>query len=66
LIYVLLFGSQGLLGPWLLAHHLRIIYSTPGIVIATVFVTFPFVARALSRIARGEIDPPGRCISHHL
>lgn len=47
LIYVLLFGSQGVLGPWLQAHHIRIIYSTPGIVIATVFVTFPFVARGL-------------------
>lgn len=47
LIYVLLFGSQGLLGPWLQAHHWKIIYATPGIVIATIFVTFPFVARGL-------------------
>ena len=47
LVYVLLFGTQGVLGPWLQAHHVRIIYATPGIIIATVFVTFPFVARGL-------------------
>lgn len=47
LVYVLLFGTQGVLGPWLQAHHWKIIYATPGIVIATVFVTFPFVARGL-------------------
>ncbi len=47
LIYVLLFGMQGLLGPWLQAHDLKIIFSTPGIVLATIFVTFPFVAREL-------------------
>ncbi|MGC2694681.1 MAG: sulfate ABC transporter permease subunit CysW [Candidatus Angelobacter sp.] len=47
LIYVLLFGLQGLLGPWLQAHNLQIIFAVPGIVLATVFVTFPFVAREL-------------------
>lgn len=47
LIYVLLFGLQGLLGPWLAAHDLKIIFAVPGIVLATVFVTFPFVAREL-------------------
>jgi len=47
LIYVLLFGTQGVLGPWLQAHHMKIIYAAPGIIIATVFVTFPFVARGL-------------------
>jgi sulfate transport system permease protein len=47
LIYVLLFGSQGWLGPWLTAHKLRIIFAVPGIVLATIFVTFPFVAREL-------------------
>jgi len=47
LIYVLLFGLQGLLGPWLLAHDVRIIFAVPGIVLATIFVTFPFVAREL-------------------
>lgn len=54
LIYVLLFGSQGLLGPWLLAHHLKVIYSTPGIVLATVFVTFPFVARGLIPLMQAQ------------
>src|ERR671919_2027986 len=47
LIYVLLFGAQGLLGPWLAAHDIKIIFAVPGIVLATVFVTFPFVAREL-------------------
>lgn len=47
LIYVLLFGAQGLLGPWLQAHDIHIIFATPGIVLATMFVTFPFVAREL-------------------
>ncbi|MFC4597012.1 sulfate ABC transporter permease subunit CysW [Cohnella hongkongensis] len=47
LIYVLLFGAQGLLGPWLDKHDIHIIFATPGIVIATMFVTFPFVAREL-------------------
>jgi sulfate transport system permease protein len=47
LIYVLLFGAQGWLGPWLAAHDINIIFAVPGIVIATIFVTFPFVAREL-------------------
>jgi sulfate transport system permease protein len=47
LIYVLLFGTQGLFGPWLEAHGITIIFALPGIVLATVFVTFPFVAREL-------------------
>ncbi len=47
LIFVLLFGAQGWLGPWLTAHGVRIIFAVPGIVLATVFVTFPFVAREL-------------------
>jgi sulfate transport system permease protein len=47
LIYVLLFGLQGWLGPWLQAHDIRIIFAVPGIVLATIFVTFPFVAREL-------------------
>jgi sulfate transport system permease protein len=47
LIYVLLFGLQGLLGPWLIAHGIRVIFAVPGIVLATIFVTFPFVAREL-------------------
>ena len=47
LIYVLMFGAQGWFGPWLKAHHVEIIFAVPGIVLATVFVTFPFVAREL-------------------
>jgi len=47
LTYVLLFGAQGPLGPWLAAHNLHIIFAVPGIVLATIFVTFPFIAREL-------------------
>jgi sulfate transport system permease protein len=47
LVYVLLFGAQGLFGPWLTAHGVEIIFALPGIVLATIFVTFPFVAREL-------------------
>ena len=47
LIFVLLFGANGLLGPWLAAHDLKIIFAVPGIILATVFITFPFVAREL-------------------
>ena len=54
LIYVLLFGAQGLLGPWLLAHDIRIIFAVPGIVLATIFVTFPFVARELIPLMQAQ------------
>ncbi|MDQ8727059.1 sulfate ABC transporter permease subunit CysW [Bradyrhizobium sp. LHD-71] len=47
LVFVLLFGAQGLLGPWLLANDIQIIFAVPGIVLATTFVTFPFVAREM-------------------
>jgi sulfate transport system permease protein len=47
LIYVLMFGMQGWLGPWLRDHDIKIIFALPGIVLATIFVTFPFVAREL-------------------
>jgi len=47
LVFVLLFGLQGWLGPWLAEHDIRIIFAVPGIVLATVFVTIPFVAREL-------------------
>jgi sulfate transport system permease protein len=47
MIYVLLFGSQGWFGGWLGAHHIRIIFAVPGIILATTFVTFPFIAREL-------------------
>ena len=47
LVFVLLFGAQGFFGPWLQSHGLQILFAFPGIALATVFVTFPFVARAL-------------------
>jgi len=47
LVFVLLFGAQGLLGPWLMDHDVKIIFAIPGIVLATIFITFPFVAREL-------------------
>src|SRR5512138_2942998 len=46
-VFVLVFGRQGLLGPWLAAHDLKVVFAVPGIVLATTFVTFPFVAREL-------------------
>jgi sulfate transport system permease protein len=47
LLFVLLFGAGGLMAPWLEAHHLKIIFAIPGMVLATIFVTFPYVAREL-------------------
>jgi sulfate transport system permease protein len=47
LIYVLIFGLQGWIGPWLQEHDIRIVFAVPGIILATIFVTFPFVAREL-------------------
>jgi sulfate transport system permease protein len=47
LVFVLLFGGQGYFGPWLQSHDIQILFATPGIVLATTFVTFPFVVRAL-------------------
>ena len=47
LIYVLMFGLQGWIGPWLSEHNMKIIFAVPGIVLATIFVTFPFIAREL-------------------
>ena len=53
LVFVLLFGAQGLFGPWLAAHGIKIIFALPGIVLATLFVTFPFVARELIPVMEG-------------
>src|SRR5204863_2180599 len=47
MVFVLLFGRQGYLGPWLMAHDIRIVFAIPGIVLATIFVSFPFVAREI-------------------
>jgi sulfate transport system permease protein len=54
LLYVLLFGLQGWLGPWLAEHDIKIIFAVPGIVLATIFVTFPFVARELIPLMQAQ------------
>jgi sulfate transport system permease protein len=54
LCYVLVFGLQGWIGPWLIDHDIKIIFATPGIVLATVFVTFPFVARQLIPLMQAQ------------
>ena len=54
LIYVLVFGAQGWFGPWLAAHDIKIIFAVPGIVLATIFVTFPFVARELIPLMQAQ------------
>jgi sulfate/thiosulfate transport system permease protein len=54
LIYVLVFGGRGWLGPWLQAHNIKIIFALPGIVLATIFVTFPFVARELIPLMQAQ------------
>jgi sulfate transport system permease protein len=54
LIYVLLFGAQGWFGPWLSAHGIKIVFAVPGIVLATIFVTFPFVARELIPLMQAQ------------
>ena len=54
LIYVLIFGLQGWLGPWLRDHDVQIIFAVPGIVLATIFVTFPFVARELIPLMQAQ------------
>jgi sulfate transport system permease protein len=54
LVFVLLFGHQGVLGPWLDVHKIKIIFAFPGIVLATTFVTFPFVARELIPLMQSQ------------
>ena len=54
LIYVLIFGAQGWFGPWLQAHDIKIIFAVPGIVLATIFVTFPFIARELIPLMQAQ------------
>jgi sulfate transport system permease protein len=54
MIFVLLFGRQGLLGPWLLDHDIRIVFAVPGIVLATIFVSFPFVAREIIPVMEAQ------------
>lgn len=54
LMYVLVFGANGWLGPWLAAHDIKIVFAVPGIVLATVFVTFPFIARELIPLMQAQ------------
>jgi sulfate transport system permease protein len=54
LIYVLLFGAHGWFGPWLMEHDVQVIFAVPGIVLATIFVTFPFVARELIPLMQAQ------------
>ena len=54
LIYVLVFGAQGWFGPWLIEHDYKVIFAVPGIVLATTFVTFPFVARELIPLMQAQ------------
>ncbi|MBF0122874.1 MAG: sulfate ABC transporter permease subunit CysW [Candidatus Omnitrophica bacterium] len=54
LIFILLFGAQGVLGPWLIAHNIRIVFAWPGIILATIFVTVPMVARELIPIMKSQ------------
>ena len=54
LIYVLMFGAQGWFGLWLMAHDIKIVFAVPGIILATVFVTFPFIARELIPLMQAQ------------
>jgi sulfate transport system permease protein len=54
MVFVLLFGLHGYFGPWLKDHNIKIIFATPGIILATIFVTFPFVARELVPLMQGR------------
>ncbi|QHT60040.1 sulfate ABC transporter permease subunit CysW [Paenibacillus lycopersici] len=54
LVFILLFGAQGFLGPWLDNHNIQIVFALPGIVLATTFVTFPFVARELIPLMQAQ------------
>ena len=54
LVFVLLFGLQGWFGPFLVAHHVKILFAVPGLVLATIFVTFPFVARELIPLMQAQ------------
>ena len=54
LMYMLVFGAQGWLGPWLSDHDIKIVFAVPGIVLATVFVTFPFIARELIPLMQAQ------------
>ena len=54
LIFILIFGAQGTFGPWLAAHDIKIIFAIPGMIIATLFITFPFIARELIPLMQSQ------------
>ena len=54
LVYVLMFGAQGWIGPWLAEHNIKIVFAVPGIILATIFVTFPFIARELIPLMQAQ------------
>ncbi|MGM9929142.1 MAG: sulfate ABC transporter permease subunit CysW [Bacillus sp. (in: firmicutes)] len=54
LIFILLFGANGVIGPWLMEHDIKIIFALPGILLATLFVTFPFIARELIPLMQSQ------------
>lgn len=54
LVYVLMFGAQGWIGPWLAEHDIKIVFAVPGIILATIFVTFPFIARELIPLMQAQ------------
>jgi sulfate transport system permease protein len=54
MVFIMLFGRQGILGPWAEAHGLKLVFSVPGLILATIFVTFPFVARELIPLMQAE------------
>jgi sulfate transport system permease protein len=54
MVFILLFGRQGILGPWAEAHGLKLVFAVPGLILATIFVTFPFVARELIPLMQAE------------
>lgn len=54
LIYVLVFGAQGWLGPWLMEHDIKVVFAVPGIILATIFVTVPFIARELIPLMQAQ------------
>lgn len=54
LIFILLFGAQGYFGPWLAAHDVKIIFAVPGMILATLFITFPFIARELIPLMQAQ------------
>ncbi|MDZ4126461.1 MAG: sulfate ABC transporter permease subunit CysW, partial [Hydrogenophaga sp.] len=54
LIYVLVFGAQGWLGPWLMEHDIKVVFAVPGIMLATIFVTVPFIARELIPLMQAQ------------